>query len=120
VDESFVTVGLIDFDYTLRPNNFSICNAFMRKTYLTFGSKYFKVYQNHDMSPFLYFYLVSFYDVKTHLWMMRWNFKLKWFKYGTYEKFGIFQFINFYGDQNIWEKRICIKDKALFVLGGTP
>jgi hypothetical protein len=43
---------------------------------MTYGSKFFKVYQNliTVSSFFNFFYLVRFYHVKTHLWMIMMEF----------------------------------------------
>jgi len=41
-------------------------------------------------------------------------------KYGTYEIFDIFLFINFDGDQNITGKQNYKKVGPFFVVGGTP
>jgi hypothetical protein len=46
-------------------------HTFKGSKYLYKRSKFFNVYQNLvTTSPFLSFYLVFFYHVKTHLWMI--------------------------------------------------
>jgi len=87
-------------------------------TFMNVGSKFFKMYQNHDiMLAFLIFlYLILFHHVKTHLWMNMMESNFNGLKYGTYEIFDIFLFICFYGDQNIREKRIVAKTRPFLSL----
>jgi len=48
------------------------CNYEISKLNQHGGSKFFKMYQNFVtmLSFFVFFYLVLFYHVKTHLWMI--------------------------------------------------